>query len=92
MTTRAVGRHFLETIARALGSHLDAVVFVGGLAIPLLITDPGADGDRPTDDVDVIVEAAVTPVPWYAFTSSCTPSGSLPMPRRTRPSVDCVTA
>jgi hypothetical protein len=37
---------------------LDRIVFVGGCAAGLLITDPGAPPVRPTVDVDAIVEIA----------------------------------
>jgi hypothetical protein len=37
---------------------LDRIVFVGGCAAGLLITDPGAAPVRPTVDVDAIVETA----------------------------------
>jgi hypothetical protein len=37
---------------------LDQIVFVGGCAVGLLITDPGAAPVRPTVDVDAIVEIA----------------------------------
>jgi hypothetical protein len=37
---------------------LDRIVFVGGCAAGLLITDPGAAPVRPTVDVDAIVEIA----------------------------------
>ena len=50
----------LRTVARRLGELRDEVVFVGGMIRGLLITDPGASGPRPTDDVDVIVEVAST--------------------------------
>lgn len=50
----------LRAVARALGSLLDEVVFVGGMTSGLLITDPGAPTARPTDDVDLIIEVAST--------------------------------
>jgi hypothetical protein len=40
---------------------LDQIVFVGGCAAGLLITDPGAAPIRPTIDVDAIVELASYP-------------------------------
>lgn len=43
--------------AAQLGAIRDEVVFVGGAVRGLLVTDTGASGVRPTDDVDVIVEA-----------------------------------
>jgi hypothetical protein len=49
--------------AAQLGSVRDEVVFVGGAVRSLLVTDAGAAGVRPTDDVDVI--AAVTTLASY---------------------------
>jgi len=43
-------------VARRLGALRDRVVFVGGAVRGVLITDPGAAPERPTDDVDLIVE------------------------------------
>ena len=43
-------------IAAALGPFVDRVVFVGGAAAPLMISDVRAERIRPTDDVDVIAE------------------------------------
>jgi len=48
----------LQLAASGLGSLLDDVVFVGGCAAGLLITDPAAPPTRETMDVDVIVELA----------------------------------
>lgn len=45
-------------VARKLDSLLGKVVFLGGSATGLLITDPAAPDVRITQDVDVIVEAA----------------------------------
>jgi predicted nucleotidyltransferase len=45
-------------VARRFGSLLEKVVFLGGSATGLLITDPAAPDVRMTQDVDVIVEAA----------------------------------
>lgn len=48
----------LETVARHLGTELrEALVFVGGAVVGLLITDPAAPAVRPTEDVDLIVKA-----------------------------------
>jgi predicted nucleotidyltransferase len=48
----------LELVADRLGPALrDAVVFVGGAVAGLLITDPGLPAIRPTEDVDLIVQA-----------------------------------
>lgn len=49
-------RQILEAAAKVLLPLLDEVVFVGGCATGLLITDPAAGGIRPTTDVDVITE------------------------------------
>src|SRR2546427_11503369 len=51
-------RPLLETAVRLLQPLLDELVFVGGCATGLLITDPAAGGIRPTKDVDTIAEVA----------------------------------
>lgn len=48
----------LEMAAEKLGLLVDVVVFLGGCATGLLITDPAAPPMRVTRDVDVIVEVA----------------------------------
>ena len=48
---------YLRAIAVALGDLRERVVFVGGAIAGLLVTDPLAEGVRPTKDVDTIVEA-----------------------------------
>jgi predicted nucleotidyltransferase len=48
----------LQLAADGLGSLLEDVVFVGGCAAGLLITDPAAPPTRETMDVDMIVEVA----------------------------------
>lgn len=47
----------LLAIATALGDLREQVVFVGGSTAGLLLTDPLAEGIRPTQDVDAIVHA-----------------------------------
>jgi hypothetical protein len=47
----------LLAIAKALGELREQVVFVGGSTAGLLLTDPLAEGIRPTLDVDAIVQA-----------------------------------
>ncbi len=47
----------LLAIAEALGDLREQVVFVGGSTAGLLLTDPVAEGVRPTLDVDAVVEA-----------------------------------
>jgi predicted nucleotidyltransferase len=51
-------KSMIASVAEALGPILDEVVFVGGTAAGLLITDPIFANVRPTDDVDMIVETA----------------------------------
>src|SRR6188508_318947 len=49
-------RALLESAVRVLQPLLDELVFAGGCATGLLITDPAAGSIRPTIDVDVITE------------------------------------
>ena len=46
----------VERIASALGSLRERVVFLGGCATGLLLTDPAAPALRTTRDVDVVIE------------------------------------
>ena len=48
----------VELIAHALGQLRDELVFVGGCAVGLLMTDPAAAMARVTYDVDLVVEVA----------------------------------
>jgi predicted nucleotidyltransferase len=48
----------LIVIVQALGDLKDEMVFVGGCAAGLLLTDPAVDHIRATNDVDAIVEVA----------------------------------
>lgn len=48
----------LENAVLLLGPMADEMVFIGGCATGLLITDPGANPIRATIDVDVLVEAS----------------------------------
>jgi hypothetical protein len=48
----------LEAAAKVLQPVLDELVFVGGRATGLLISDPGSGGVRPTLDVDTICDVA----------------------------------
>ena len=56
----------LEYAASRLAPFLDEIVFVGGVALGLLITDKAAAPIRGTDDVDVIAEIT-TYVDYIAF-------------------------
>jgi hypothetical protein len=49
-------RQLLESAADLLRPLLDELVFVGGCATGLLITDPGSGKVRPTRDVDTITQ------------------------------------
>ena len=51
-------RQLFERFVQLLRPLLDELVFVGGCATGLLVTDVGAAGIRPTKDVDVIVDVA----------------------------------
>src|SRR5689334_10772951 len=46
----------LRTASARFGPLRNEVVFVGGMIRSLLITNPGAPPQRPTDDIDVIAE------------------------------------
>lgn len=54
--THRANIELISTVANRLGPLLDRVVFLGGAATGLLITDTAAPDVRPTLDVDVIVE------------------------------------
>jgi hypothetical protein len=51
-------RQLLEAAAKVLRPLLDELVFLGGCATGLLLTDPASAGLRPTKDVDAITEVA----------------------------------
>ena len=48
----------LRAMALALGPLRERLVFIGGCATGLLLTNPAAAGVRPTEDVDAIIEVA----------------------------------
>ena len=56
--TRDINLHMIITVARRLGDLRSKVVFVGGCATGLFITDPAMPEVRATQDVDIIVEVA----------------------------------
>ena len=60
-------RELLESAADLLRPLLDELVFVGGCATGLLITDPGSGGVRATRDVDTATQ--VTSYAGYATLS-----------------------
>ena len=49
-------RALFEMVVHLLAPVLDELVFVGGCMTGMLITDPAAEGIRPTRDVDAIVD------------------------------------
>lgn len=59
----------LVAAVRLLGSIADEMVFVGGCATGLLLTDPAAPSIRFTEDVDAIVEAT-TLMKYYHLADS----------------------
>ena len=57
----AVAKQDIANVARALGDLREEVVFLGGSALFLLVTDPVVlPTIRPTEDVDVIIEVGST--------------------------------
>ncbi len=50
----------VRNVATRLGDLVENVVFLGGAATTLLITDSAANDVRPTMDVDIIVEVTTT--------------------------------
>lgn len=56
----------VRDVATRFGDIVEDVVFLGGAATALLITDPAASDVRPTIDVDVIVEVTTT-AEYYRF-------------------------
>ena len=51
----------VELVAQALGELREQLVFVGGCAVGLLLTDPAAAAPRVTYDVDLVAEIAALP-------------------------------
>ncbi len=74
----------VEAVAARLGELRDRVVFLGGAATGLLLTDPGASPVRPTKDVDVIVEVG-SRGEYRALEKALLPSASSPTARRAHP-------
>jgi len=58
INTRDVNIQMITTVARRLGNLREKVVFVGGCATGLFITDPAIPEVRVTKDVDVIIDIA----------------------------------
>jgi hypothetical protein len=58
INTRDINIGMIIRVAKCLGDLKRKVVFVGGCATGLLITDPAMPDVRVTQDVDVIVEVS----------------------------------
>ena len=56
INTRDLNIQMITTVARRLGNLREKVVFVGGCATGLFITDPAMPEVRVTKDVDVIID------------------------------------
>jgi len=58
MNPNDINALMLESVARRLGDDLlGELVFIGGAVVGLLITDPAMPTIRPTEDVDLLVQA-----------------------------------
>lgn len=64
----------VQSVARALGALNERVVFVGGCAAGLLVTDAARPPVRATVDVDLITEVA-SRADYYAFADSLRAAG-----------------
>lgn len=64
----------VQAVARALGALNERVVFVGGCATGLLVTDTARPPVRATVDVDLITEVA-SHADYYAFANSLRAAG-----------------
>ena len=58
INTRDLNIQMITTVAKRLGNLREKVVFVGGCATGLFITDPAMPEVRVTKDVDVIIDIA----------------------------------
>mgnify|MGYP001576473414 CR=1 FL=1 len=79
--THRANIELINTVANRLGPLLDKVVFLGGAATGLLITDTAAPDVRPTLDVDVIVEIS-SRMEYYRLEESLRTLGSSPTRRK----------
>ncbi len=62
-------RAMLEAVVDEIGDLRNDVVFVGGAVAGLLITNPGGDPIRETDDVDCIVELGSSVLSYHQIES-----------------------
>jgi len=58
MINTLINRKVIHTVATALGTLNDKVVYVGGAVVSLYIDDKAAEDVRPTKDVDISLEIA----------------------------------
>jgi hypothetical protein len=58
INSRDLNIQMIATVAKRLGNLREKVVFVGGCATGLFITDPAMPEVRVTKDVDVIIDSA----------------------------------
>ena len=58
INNKDINIQMIISVAKRLGALRNKVVFVGGCATGLFITDPAMPEVRATQDVDVIVEIA----------------------------------
>jgi len=75
--THRANIELINTVAKRLGPLRDRVVFLGGAATGLLITDTAAPDVRPTLDVDVIVEIS-SRIDYYKLEESLRSLGFKP--------------
>ncbi len=71
-------RQLLLGVAEALGDLRDELVFVGGCAPGMLLTDPAASGIRPTQDVDAVAAQATTRIEFHRLQERLAERGFAP--------------
>jgi hypothetical protein len=79
MSLNDPNRYLIAEMARVLGDLRDEMVFIGGCAAGLLVSDPAAEGVRPTTDVDAIAEIS-TYGDYHRMEQRLTQRGFRPMP------------
>lgn len=61
MNRRSIQREWITTVAEQVGPLIEEMVFVGGVATDLLITDGGSLDARFTEDIDILVGCTTKP-------------------------------
>jgi hypothetical protein len=79
MSLNDPNRYLIAEMARVLGDLRNEMVFIGGCAAGLLVSDPAAEGVRPTTDVDAIAEIS-TYGDYHRMEQRLTQRGFRPMP------------